>query len=133
MPADTYYRTIDQLLLAKVQSAIGTEETPTPGADAVKVGKPQFSANFDQIETNFVQSSLSRSAPMTGGGNVGLRVPAWLRGAGTAGQAPDYGDLLRGCAMSGLLTPAPVGGTAQAGGASTITLAAAGSSAVDNA
>lgn len=125
------YRTRNQLILASIQSAIGTEETLVIG-DAIRARNPRWSPNFETIETDYVQSSLSRSAPIVGGGNVGIQLGAFLTGAGTAGTAPDYGVLLRAAGLSETLTAADVAGTAQAGGAATITLAS-GASAVDDA
>lgn len=125
------YRTRDQLLLAKIEAAAGTEETPTAGANAVKVRPVTFSPNFEQVDTDYVQSGLSQSAPQTGGGSVSMSVPCFLKGAGTAGEAPDYGPLLRACALSETLTATDVTGTATAGAAGTITLAAGASAVTD--
>lgn len=126
------YRTRDQLLLAEIEGAAGTEESPTSSANAVKTRAVTFSPNFEQIDTNYVQSSLSESAPQTGGGNVQMTVPAWLKGAGAAGSAPDWGPLARAAGLSQTLLASAETGTAQAGAASTITLAS-GESAVDGA
>ncbi len=129
----TDYRTENQLLLAKIEATSGTEVTPVVGTDAVKVVAPiQFSPNFPPLETNYSDSSLSASAPIVGGGNVGMRFGTFLKGSGTGGTAPDTGVLLRACGLSQTLTASNVTGTAQAGAASTITLAA-GASAVDDA
>lgn len=127
------YRSRNQTLLAKVQADETIEETPTVGANAIKVRYPLgFAANFESIETDYVTGSLSRSAPQTGGGNVALAPRCYMKGAGTAGQAPEAGVLYRGCGMSETLTAAAVTGTATAGAASSITLAV-GASAVDQA
>lgn len=125
------YRTRDQLLLAEIQAAVGTEETPTVSANAVRVRSLGYSPNFETLETNYVQSGLTQSEPVVGGGNVGMTFGAYLTGAGTPGEAPDYGPLLRGCGMAQTLTAAAVTGTAQAGGAASITLASAAVTADD--
>lgn len=128
------FRTRNQLLLAKVEAASGTEETPTVSANAMRVKSPLgFSPNFETVETDFARGSLTKSQPIIGGGTVGMRLSTFLMGSGAAGTtAPDIGALLRGCAMSQTATGVAVTGTAQAGAASTITLAA-GASATDNA
>jgi hypothetical protein len=126
------YRTRDQVILGKIQSGVGVEATPVPGVDAIKTGMPVFAANFDTNDPDYVQSSVSHAPPQTGGGQVTMRIPNWLRGAGTAGAAPDYSDLLRACGMAETLIAAPVTGTATAGAAGSITLAA-GASAVNDA
>lgn len=125
------YRTKNQLALVKIEASSGTEESPTPAANAVKVRDIQYSANFQMVDTNYMTGSLSKSAPIVGGGGVGMRLGAWLKGAGTGGTAPDYGPLLRACGLSETLTAADVTGTAQAGAASTITLAAGASAVTD--
>lgn len=125
------YRTRNQLLLAAIQDTRGTEETLTI-SDAVRVRNLSYTPNFEQVETDYVQASLTRSEPQTGGGNAGMSFGTFLSGAGSAGAAPDFGIFLRAAGMSETLTAAAVTGTAQAGGASTITLAS-GASAVDDA
>src|SRR5690606_16044538 len=95
------YRTRNQLLLAKVQADADIEATPDPSTDAVKVRFPiGFAPNLQQLETDFVTGSLSNSPPIVGGGNAGMSPRTYLKGAGTAGQAPDWGVLARGCGMS---------------------------------
>lgn len=128
------FRTRNQLLLAKVESASGTEETPVVGSNAMRVKSPLgFSPSFELVETEFARGSLTKSQPIIGGGTVGMRLSTFLMGSGAAGTtAPDIGTLLRACAMSQTATSAAVTGTAQAGAASTITLAA-GASATNNA
>lgn len=127
------FRSRNQILTAKVESAAGTEESPTVSANAIKAKFPiPWAADFQAQQTNYTQGSLSESAPIISGGGVMVRPGCYLKGAGTGGTAPEFGPLLRACGMSETLTAADVTGTAQAGAASTITLAA-GASAVDNA
>lgn len=63
---------------------------------------------------------------------VGISFSVELAGPGTAGTAPRYADLLRSCRTSQTVTAAALTGTAQAGSSGSITLAAAGTSAVNN-
>lgn len=125
------YRSRNQLLLAKIEAASGTEESPTPGSNAVKVRDLQYSPTFQGLDTNYVTGSLTRSPQIVGGGNVAMRVGAWLKGDGIVGQPPDYGVLLRACGLSETILPAAATGTATAGAASTITLAAGASAVTD--
>ena len=127
------YRSQNQLLLAKVESVSGTEETPTVGADAVKAAGLQPSPNFELLDTDDEHTgSIDAGAPIVGGGGLGLGFSVYMRGSGAAGTAPEWGPLMRGCAMAETVTAAAVTGTAQAGAASTLTLAA-GASATDDA
>lgn len=67
------FRIRNQLLLAAVQGAIGSEAAPTPAANAIKVRFPiEYSPNFETLETDYVQESVSQSEPVVGGGNVGM-------------------------------------------------------------
>ncbi|MGE0650261.1 MAG: hypothetical protein AB7P12_00720 [Alphaproteobacteria bacterium] len=117
------FRTRNQLLLARIQSAEGEEATPTPAEDAIRVLDPRFTPNLAMISTEAeVTASLSVPAPIPGGGYGGMTFGAFARGAGTAGAAPELGALLRACGFSETLTAADITGTAQAGGAGTITL-----------
>lgn len=127
------YRTRNQQFQAVVESPAGTEGTPTPASNAIKVRNDiRWSPNFDVIQTDFVQASLSQSAPIAGGGSVGFTIPTFLRGSGSTGQTPvDIDALLRGCAMGQTITAAAVTGSLVAGSATTATLAA-GASAVDD-
>lgn len=126
------FRTRARLLLVKNEAVSGTEETPTPAANAVRVENLQVTPNFDVIDTNEVNASLDDDGPIVGGGNMGLTAEVLLKGAGTAGAAPEYGTLLRGSALSETITASAVTGAAAGGAAASITLAAA-ASAVDNA
>ena len=127
------FRTQNQTLLAKVEATPGVEETPTVADDAVKVANLQPSPNFDILDTDDEHTgSLDVGAPIVGGGNFSLGFDCTLRGSGAGGAAPEFGVLLRGCGLSETVTASDITGTAQAGGAATITLAA-GASAVDDA
>ncbi|BBK44124.1 hypothetical protein STVA_41440 [Allostella vacuolata] len=127
------YRIRNGQLAVEMQPDPGVEEAPDAAADAIKVRTSMgYSPNFDSIDTDYLQASLTQSAPITGGGNVGFTLPCFLKGSGTAGTAPDFGKLIRACGLSETLTAAAVSDTAQAGAASTITLHA-GASAVDEA
>jgi len=128
------FRTKNALLLAKIEAVTGTEEAPTPGADAIRIRDAiGFAPNFANFEEGYVQESISQAAPIVAGGGVSFRLPVWLTGAPTPGTtAPDWGTLLKGCAFGETKTAAALTGTSTAVTASSITLAA-GSSAVDNA
>src|SRR5882724_1124530 len=126
------YRTRNQILLAKAETTSGTDAAPVVGTDAVKARFPiAWKGNLQNLPTDYVQSSLDESDPIIGGGNATINPSCYLKGAGTAGLAPETGVLFRGCGLSQTLTAADITGTAQAGSATTITLAA-GASAVDD-
>jgi len=110
------YLTRNKLALAKIQGSVGTEASPTVGSDAIQVRLGmQSSPNFELIETNYVRGGLDNSAPIIGGGYASLTLGSYLKGAGTAGQAPEISPLLRAAGMAETLTAADVTGTAQSG------------------
>lgn len=126
------YRTRNAALLVVAESPAGTEGSPAAASNAVRtIGGVPFTPNFDKLDTNYAQASISDSPPIVGGGMTGFTPSLYLTGAAAAGQAPDYGILLRGCSMQETLTAADVAGTAQAGAAGTLTLAAGASAVTD--
>lgn len=118
------YRTLNRILLAKVESTAGTDASPTVGADAILVEDPANVAQIEAIETNEATGSLDPRAPVPGGGSGGENMTVNLRGSGAGGTAPEWGVLCRGCGMAQTLRASDLTGTAQAGAAGTITLAA---------
>lgn len=125
------FRTLHKLVLAKVESTPGVDAIPTVGSNAIAVESPSFNPNLGSAATNEATGSLSPRAPLPNGGDAGIEFDVPLHGSGAAATAPEYGPLLRACGMSETILAADVTGTAQAGSATTITLAA-GASAVDN-
>lgn len=117
------YRSRDSLLLAGVEATSGTEESLTVGNDAVLTTRPEPSPSFEDLETDETTGSLDDRGPIAGGGSFGFNFDVFAKGAGTAGQAPEYGPLLRGAALSETLLAADITGTAASGGSNTITLA----------
>ncbi len=118
------YLTKNRLILAKVESTPGTDASPVPATDDVLVENPQWTPGIGNAETGEVTGSLDPRSPVFTGGGASWSGTVNLKGAGTAGAAPEAGVLLRGCGFSQTLTAAAITGTAQAGAAGTITLAA---------
>lgn len=127
------YLSQNQLLLAEVEAVRGTEEAPVVGTNAVKVDGITYSAPFDVDPNDSEHSaSLDGGAPIVLGGGVRMAFGVRMKGSGTGGTPPEWGPLVQGCGMAVTNTAAAVTGTAQAGAANTITLAA-GASATDDA
>lgn len=128
------YRTRNQLLLAAIETTAGTEATPTPGANAIRVRQDaRFSPNLEQLDTDYVQNSMTQSAPIAGGGDAGMSLSAFLNCPATPGtNAPDLGPLLRACGLSQTQLAADVSGvTPSAGTTTTVPLAVAASGTTD--
>ncbi|MBI1201493.1 MAG: hypothetical protein GC182_03175 [Rhodopseudomonas sp.] len=90
-----------KVLLVKIESAYGTDPTPTGAADAILA----TNVTLQPMEGEDVSRELER--PYLGGQEM---IPAGLRsvltfstelaGSGTAGEAPGWGVLARACALA---------------------------------
>lgn len=132
MASAAQFRMRNRELRAVIESPSGTAGSPA-AADAIRVANLAYNPKFETL--NFddeVTGSLSVPPPVTGGGFVEMQADWYMKGSGTAGTAPQWDRLIRACAFSVTTTGAPVTGTAQAGAATSITLAA-GASAVNDA
>ncbi|HYE49589.1 MAG TPA: hypothetical protein VEB20_08360 [Azospirillaceae bacterium] len=127
------YRTQNRVVLAKVETSSGTDASPAVGSDAFKCIGPAWSGGPESIANDQeVTGALDTGGPIVGGGGASFSAQVNVKGPGTAGEAPEFGALLRSAGLAQTLTAADVTGTAQAGGAATITLAS-GASAVNDA
>jgi len=122
-----------RVILAKIESSYGVDPTPTGAANAIMVRNLNVTPqDADFVDRNLVRPYLGRSEQLPAAIRAMIDFEVEIAGAGTAGTAPGYGPLLRACAFSENALASALTGTAQAGGTNTITLAAAGSSAVDD-
>lgn len=127
------YRSRNRDIAVKMMASPGVDPVPTTTSNAVKIRSGGgFQADLSNEATDYLQGSLTESAPIPGGGGAKFNLPCFLTGAGAAGTAPDFGKLLRASGLSETLTASAVTGTAQDGAASAITLAS-GASATNNA
>lgn len=86
-------------IAAKTEDVEGTAETPAAG-DALLVFNPKFDPVIEQHKRNPVRSTLSHLASVSGKRMATLEFDVELKGSGTAGTAPEYGDLLKACGFS---------------------------------
>jgi hypothetical protein len=120
-------------ILSKIEAIYGTDPVPTGGADALLMSNFNVSPmEMTEVERQNVKSYLGNNPSVIAAVWSKVSFDVEMAGSGTAGTPPGYDELLRACAFSATTLAAAVTGTATAGGASTITMAA-GSSAVDNA
>lgn len=122
-----------EVLLARIETTYGVDPTPTGASHAIAA----YNVNPMPIE----QILVPRDRVLNYKGNFdnlvaanygGIEFEVEIAGAGTAGQAPGYGPLLRACGFGQVLNATAESGTAQAATPTTITLRAA-LSAADNA
>lgn len=97
--AAKYWR--KKVILAKLESTYGTDPTPTGAADAVRAKNvrfnPQEGGDKDLgHETPYMGANATIAVDLHGT----LEFDVDLVGSGTAGTAPAFGALLRGCGMA---------------------------------
>ena len=122
MPAD--FRTRNRLVLAKVEVTSGTDPVPVPATDAVLVEEPRGSPQMELEQTDEVNGSLDTTQSIVGGGFMQRTQRFFAKGSGAPGTAPEFTPYLQAAAMALTTLAADSSGTAQAGAAGTITLAA---------
>lgn len=119
-------------ILVKSESSYGTDASPD-GADAVLVTdmNPE-PMQGDVVERPLLRPYLGASERFMAKVRSGNSFSVELAGSGTTGTAPRPGRLLQACGFAATSTTPAVTGTATAGAANSITLAA-GASSTDNA
>jgi hypothetical protein len=88
-------------ILSKIEATYGTDPVPTGAANAILVSN----ISVTPMETTLVSRDLVRqymgnSENLAGSVYGKLEIEVELAGSGTAGTAPAFGPLLRGCGMS---------------------------------
>lgn len=126
------YRSRNRAICVKIEVTPGTDPVPTVAANAVLVASPSSSPNLNSFETDEVTGSLDDRASIPSTGSRSFRCKVWNKGSGTSGTVlPEFDPLLKIAGLGVQALAADVTGTAQAGAAGSITLAA-GASAVTN-
>lgn len=94
------------VILAKVETTSGTDAVPTGAADAVLVSAMTITPlDANNVNRDLVRGYFGGSEQLVATASVKVSFAVELAGAGTAATAPQWGDLLLGCAMAeGLLT-----------------------------
>ncbi len=124
------YRSRNQLVLVEIETDAGVEETPAAATNAVRVRQDaRFSPNLEQLDTDYVQDSLTNSAPIAGGGDASMQLGAFLACPASPGaNAPDYGALIQGAGFEQVQLAADLTGAAPAAGTTTTVPLASGAS-----
>lgn len=121
------------VILAKIESVYQTDPVPTPAANAILCLNLKITPlRVESEDRDLYRGYLGNSEKIPVMEESVTEFDVEIAGSGAAATAPKYGTLLRACALSETITAADVTGTAQAGAAKAITLAA-GASANDNA
>lgn len=123
-----------KVLLAKIETTYGVDAGDTGALNAILVRNLEvIPLDAEIVNRDLLRPFLGAQDQLIAAQKVQVTCEVELQGAGTAGSAAPYGPMLRGCGLSETLNATPITGTAQAGTTSTITLASAGSSAIDGA
>ena len=83
-------------LAQEVEAVEGTAETLL-AADAIAHMAGKFAPNIDMHKRPLRSTSLSPFAAKPGARNAVIEFDVELKGSGTAGTAPEFGDLIRAC------------------------------------
>lgn len=96
------------VILAKVETTAGTDAIPTGVADAVLVSDMSITPlDANNVDRNLVRGYFGGSEQLVATANVKCSFTVELAGSGAAATAPQWGDLLLGCAMAEALLSTP--------------------------
>ena len=120
-----------RLILCKSEASYGVDITPA-GTDALLVRSLDVTPiEADVVSRDLIRNYLGNSEQLLAQTRVSISFQVEMAGSGTAATAPRFGSLLKACGMAETITAAAVTGSATAGNAGAITLAA-GASAVND-
>lgn len=88
-------------ILAKIETTYGTDASPTEGANAILVSNCSITPLAAQnVDRDLIRPYFGASEQLVGAAYVELAFDVELAGSGTAGTAPAWGQLLRGCGFT---------------------------------
>jgi len=96
----------DRLVLAKIESTKGTDPTPAPATDAVRVRSVTVAKAQDNLDRAVVKQSMGMLPHLVGKESMTCTLEVELRGSGAAGTAPEWGPLLQACRTTETIVPA---------------------------
>lgn len=92
-------------VLAKIESAYGTDPTPTGGANAVLLKAVEVNPiNGERIPREIIRAGYGNMAGWLVGRHVSITARIDLASSGTLGTAPAFGPLLRACGLAETIT-----------------------------
>jgi hypothetical protein len=94
------------VILAKPETTIGTDSTPTGGSNAILVSDMSIvPLDAQNINRNNIKGYFGGNEELVGPASIKCSFTVELAGSGAADTAPAWGNLLLGCAMAeGILT-----------------------------
>ncbi len=113
-------------VLAKIETTEGVDAAPTT-TNAMLVENPRISFDASMVTTNEMTGSLDPRAPIPGGIKMSMQYDMYLKGSGTPGVAPEFGDLFKACGWEEVVTAVAIGTEPAATGSTTsVTLGTSG-------
>ena len=98
------YKTV---ILAKIESAYGSDPTPTGAANALQVSNVSITPlNAQNVDRELVRGYFGASEQLVGSAYVEVAFDVEIQSSGTAGTAPAFGPLLRACGLAETVTAA---------------------------
>lgn len=97
-------KTRNTVILAKIETTIGTDAVPVGATDALLVTNPTFTYNINNVDRDVLRSTFGASEQLAGSRSVTMAFDVEIAGSGTAGTAPAWGKLLRACAFAEVVT-----------------------------
>lgn len=96
------------VILAKVETTSGTDAAPVAGSDAVLVSDMTITPlDAQNVSRDLVRGYFGGSEQLVGTASIKCSFTVELAGSGTAATAPQWGDLLIGCANAEALLSTP--------------------------
>jgi hypothetical protein len=125
------FLTRKRAILSKIETTYGVDPTPAAGSDALLMSNLTISPlEMTLVQRQNIKAYMGNNPNVIAASYSKVSFDIEMAGSGSAGTAPAFDELLRGCALSATTLAAPVTGTATAGSTTSITLGAS-ASAVD--
>jgi len=98
-------KNIKRVLLAKIEATYGTDPIPTAALNAMVVSDLECTPlEGDDVERTFLRGTPGNFGKLLAGTHVSVSFKVEAAGAGAAGTAPAYKDLLKACARAETIT-----------------------------
>lgn len=90
----------NQLLTAKVEASYGVDPSPVAASNAILAAPVESRLDVAKLNLSAVRRSISAQKITLGRKMADFTITVDLKGAGSAGSAPEFGCLLQACAMT---------------------------------
>lgn len=92
-------------ILAKIESAYGTDASPAGATDAMLISNLQVNPlNAQNVDRDNIRTYFGASEQLVGTANIEVSFDVEMQSSGAAGTAPAFGPLLRACGLAETIT-----------------------------